>query len=457
MKDAITITGIEIADLGCIREFSAKLGAVNLVIGENGQGKTTILDSVRSMFEGGSDPDMIRNGAESGTITITLSNGYSATKKITKEGYDLKVRNADGGIVKRPAEYMKALAPGLAFDPIAFLDSEPKERAAFLLRTLPLTFSADEVNAALIVPKLTTDANLQRVNELRDGVYEERRALNASVRDLEGTIADMAKALPTEDDKDWGAERERVEREIGEIAGKITATKAQIELDLTQLKGVIDEASDNEADGIRQQIATLQLKIATLQLKIREIHDGAAAEKVALDKEAAAVIAFETAYLESQRATLSLDLGTVRQRADQAQQSVGVRKAIADRRETLKGHVSREMRLTKSIKDLDALKVAKLKELPIKGLDLRMAKATPVILIDGIPLERLNRQQQIFVAIQAVSQSSGTLPLILCEVAELSDVHLNELTEVASSAGLQLILARWANGEPLQVRQPVAA
>ena len=110
------------------------------------------------------------------------------------------------------------------------------------------------------------------------------------------------------------------------------------------------------------------------------------------------------------------------------------------------------MRLTKVLKALDELKHTKLKELPIEGLDLKMdKKGNPIILIGETPLDKLNRQAQLFMAIQAVSMASGRLPLILCEAAEIDDKNLADLTGATAEAGMQLILARWMNDAPLRV------
>jgi dihydroorotate dehydrogenase len=74
-----------------------------------------------------------------------------------------------------------------------------------------------------------------------------------------------------------------------------------------------------------------------------------------------------------------------------------------------------------------------------------------VILIDGIPLDKLNRQQQLYVAIQAVTLAAGRMPLVICEAAELDDEHLREVAEACEAGGIQLVVARWTNKDPLRV------
>lgn len=432
MSEKVYVERIDIQNIGGLEEFHAELGAINLVVGENGTGKSSVLNALEIVLGGGSDPDLIHNKHDHGEVLLTLSDGTTVHKSMERDGSaDLKIRTRDGGAVKAPATYLKTLAAGLGFDPIAFLESDPKERAAFLLQNLPLTFSADSVNDALGSPILSAPVTLQKLNELRLGNYDERTSLNRKTRDLEGTIKDMERALPADPGKNWSAERDRLSGKLSTVGAEIRTLASQIELEAEQEK--------------TRKRSEIQEKIAALN---RELSD----HLVVVEKTAAATLAESTATLESERASLSEELGTAKARADQEQQAVGIRNAIVDRKKALEGHISEEMRLSKVIERLDKLKHAKLKELPIDGLDLKVdSKGRPVILIGGLPLDKLNRQQQLYVAIQAVSLAEGKLPLILCEAAELDDKHIEELSEAAKGAGLQLVLARWKNHSPLEV------
>lgn len=431
MSAPIYLKRIEVRDLGGVQQFSAELGSVALIVGENGAGKTTLLESIRTILEGGSDPDLVRAGCDSGEVTLELSTGHVARKTIKADGYELSVRSPEGGVIKAPASWVKEIAPPTSFDPIAFLEADPKERAAFLLKTLPLSFTAPEVNEALGMPVATGTITLQRLNELRDGKYEERKQLNRQARDLEGTISDMRKALPADDGKDWGAERDRLAAEVAGIDGKIKTLTAEVELEA-------DQAKQQKRSEIEQKIAALE----------KELGDYIAL----VDRTATQAITEQTGELRDEQARLSLDLGEARAKADQQQQAAGIKKAIDERVKALDGFALKEIRLDQALKAIDALKHKKLKELPIAGLDLKAdSRGRPVILIDGIPLDKLNRQQQLYVAIQAVTLAAGRMPLVICEAAELDDDHLREVAEACEAGGIQLVVARWTNNDPLRV------
>ena len=426
------LSGIRVRNLRGVKSFDAKLSMISVIVGENGVGKTTLLSSIAEILEGGHDPDEVMNGADEATIELTLSDGSQAIKTITRAGYNLDVRNPDGSPKKAPATWLKSLAPGLAFDPISFLAADPKERAAFLLKTIPLTFTAAEVDHAVGAPTATGPVSLQRLNEIRDGKYEERKNLNVERRNLEGTIADMTKALPDDEGaKDWGAERDRLAAEVSGIDGEIARLATEIELEAEQ--------SRNEKSlAIRKQIDALEMELGEFLTMVNHA--------------AAQCVAEQTGELKARQNALSLDLGTARAKADEQQRSAGVRNAIDERKKSFEGYTLKEIRLTDTLNAIDSLKNQKLRELPIEGLDLRSdSRGRPVILVDGIALDKLNRQKQIYLAIQAVSLACGQMPVMICEVAELDEPHIVELSEAANSAGIQLVLATRMRDEPLAV------
>lgn len=429
-EEQLYITALDIRDVGGIQRFRARVGKTAIVVGANGQGKTSLLSAVQSVLEGGHDADLLRLGCERGEVCLTLSNGSQILKVITPKESTLDVRTKDGGIVKAPATYVKSIVPSISFDPIGFLNADPKERAAFLLKTLPLTFTDAEVNGVLEVPAVTGPVPLQRLNELRDGRYQERADVNRQIRDLEGTVADMEKSLPPGNDTNWSDERDRLEKSVAEVGNKISTITAEIALEAEQTKSK---------------------KQAEIQKSINALQEALSNYTALVDKTAAETLAEQTRELEAERASLTGYLGEAKVKSEEQQRSAGVREVIEKRRGSIKGFSEKSDRLSAVIKSLDDLKVRKLKELPIQGLDLTVEKGKPIIRIDGIALDQLNRQQQLFIAIRAVSLAAGRLPLILCEVAELDDEHLKELTSATEEAGIQLIVARWANGQELKV------
>jgi energy-coupling factor transporter ATP-binding protein EcfA2 len=432
-EERIYITRVTINNFGGITHFEAKLGQVALISGRNGSGKSSVLDALRTIFDGGSDPSQIRHGCEWADIEIEFSTGHKAIKSIWPTRYELVVSSPEGGIIRAGKTWLDSLTPALSFDPIGFLNAEPKKRADWLLSKMPLVFTAEEVEAATKQPGIVRGTcGLEKINEIRTGRYEQRTTVNRRSEELTGAIQTMRRALPIEEvSVDWSALRDQLATRHSEISGEIEAAALKV-----------DAEAQKEKTGKRQEITA---KIAELQAEL-------AAYLAEVDTEAAKVIANATRELEAERATVSEELGQARANADAAMRVKGQLQAIDESSQIQKGYVMEAFNLTTQIEALDALKHQKLKEVPIAGFDMKFEGRKPVITIEGVPLDRLNRQQQLYVAMQAVTQASGKLPLVLCECAELDDAHMDELAGAMKEQGLQLIVARWDNDGPLAVK-----
>jgi recombinational DNA repair ATPase RecF len=429
----LRLASIDVRDVGGVQHFAAQMSAINIIVGENGTGKTSLLAAIDSVFSGGHDPDLIRQGAEKAIIVLTLTDGTIIRKTIKAKDSELEILTSDGGKKRAPASYLKELASGIAFDPVAFLEAEPKQRAKFLLDKLPLHFTVHEINEALDAIVEVRSADLARFNEIRDGAYSKRTDICRRFRDVEGVVTQMQSALPSDDSADWSAKRDALQQQIATIKERMEAVGYEVEA------------------ALREKVSALT---SGLELAVSNLREEYEKNKAHASAKASDLKNRELKVMEDQARAVALELGEVRQKAEQQARAAGVREALELNCKQLSEMNMEEMRLTRVIKALDELKHRKLKELPVAGLDIRIDKGQPVILIDNIPLDKINRQQQIFCAIQvAVAAGLGRLSLMICEAAELSDTYVAELTTAAKAAKLQLVLARWKNGAPLAVEE----
>lgn len=192
---------VPITNIKGIASLKLEAGAVTVIAGENGVGKTSVLDAVSTVFDGGHCPDLIRHGADKAEVILTLDDGVTIRKAITAKNSDLEVKTEDGGVAT--ANYVKRLAESFAFDPFGLLEAKPKERAAWLLKNGNITFSADEVNAAVGVPVVRQSIDLERLESIRQGKYSERTEVNRRLRDLQGAISEQKAMLPPAMETDW--------------------------------------------------------------------------------------------------------------------------------------------------------------------------------------------------------------------------------------------------------------
>lgn len=122
-------------------------GAVVRVTGRNGQGKTSVLDSIYLALDqrkvDAAAP--IHKGAKKATIKLNLGE-ITVERVITPKGSDLKVTAADGTRHARPQDFLNSLLGELSFDPQAFDRMKPLEQFEQLRRVCKVTVDFDDLN-----------------------------------------------------------------------------------------------------------------------------------------------------------------------------------------------------------------------------------------------------------------------------------------------------------------------
>jgi recombinational DNA repair ATPase RecF len=95
----VKVIGITIDNVLGIEHFEFRPGAVSILAGRNGVGKTSVLEAIRSALRGGHDPSLLRRGAEKGSVLLRLEDGTQITKTIGREASPLKVSLPGAGRV----------------------------------------------------------------------------------------------------------------------------------------------------------------------------------------------------------------------------------------------------------------------------------------------------------------------------------------------------------------------
>src|SRR5690349_17447478 len=110
------ITRIEAENIRGITNGVLEPRTITVLKGGNGTGKTSWLDSVRVVFDGGYDPLIIRNGEKKARVEMTLDDGTICTRVLNaeKKTSTLTVKSADGEVVKSPKSYIDAIADTFA-------------------------------------------------------------------------------------------------------------------------------------------------------------------------------------------------------------------------------------------------------------------------------------------------------------------------------------------------------
>jgi hypothetical protein len=179
MDDALHIIGLRAENIKRLRAVEIRPDP-NLVIvgGRNGQGKTSLLDSIWFALGGkaaqADTPHPIRDGESEASVQLDLG---QLTIERTWRGAasSLTVRSRDGSKVMSPQAVLDALTGEMAFDPLAFAGLSPKLQRETLLGLVELPFDLDQLDAD------------------RKAAYDERTDVNRRARALDARI----EATPT--------------------------------------------------------------------------------------------------------------------------------------------------------------------------------------------------------------------------------------------------------------------
>ena len=258
---------------------------VNVIVGHNGDGKTTILDAIthgllgysaRSEKGGGKQDLMVRSGAKQGTITMAISTDGSEpltlTRTVKSGGGELAIEGQAGNktvLQENVLDYLGMTAPVLsaALSTNAFVhDMKPSEQKSMLFALLDLYF--DRANITDQVMQEAVDDNtlveqadaMERLlkaapdnlftgeastfEKLHKHFYDLRRVTNRTIKELgEDKPVSPVPSLPDKADVVDQLEELREEK---------------AELQKQQVQSVSDE---RQRSRLQEQIETLTLRL----------------------------------------------------------------------------------------------------------------------------------------------------------------------------------------------------
>lgn len=422
----VTITRIEINNIKGIAFCELKLAgrALTVLKGQNASGKTSILDAISSVFQGGSDPDLIRKGEKSGKVVIELSDGHVIRKIQTASGARLEVITAEGEKEPGgPMEFVSKLAKSFSFDPLAFCRAPKKERVEFLLRAMPLEFTGAEMRGLKLgqIPVggpleslVGSDSklNLPEFDKIRATVYDRRRTANVSVKDLDAAVASLRRSLPAEGQQtNWSAVLKEEQAKLDKAGKMRDEEMAAILAEAQRAKDAAREAYDAEIQTINGQVQ---------------------------EANAAVVSEYEKAVAPHQQR-----VGEAQANLKRSGEVEGLSRHLEEQRDKLAAKSEEADSLDRALTCLDALRAAKLDTLPIAGLEIRDGE----VYRDGIPFDHVNQQRQYITSFEVAALQFGDLPFIVADEFEHLDAEQQKgFAEWLEGSEVQVIVACVDNG-----------
>lgn len=148
-------------------------GNLVIVAGKNGQGKSSVLDSIAAALGGANSkttPKPIRDGEDRAEIVLETEE-LTVTRVFTPSGSRLTLNSKDGAKYPKAQAKLDELVGNLSMDPLAFTLLDDKKQLAQLLDLVDLPFDPDELEAE------------------RKQVFEDRTAVNRRVKEFESALA----------------------------------------------------------------------------------------------------------------------------------------------------------------------------------------------------------------------------------------------------------------------------
>lgn len=156
-------------------------GNLVIVAGKNGQGKSSVLDSIAAALGGANSkttPKPIRDGEDRAEIVLETED-LTVTRVFTPSGSRLTLTSKDGAKYPKAQAKLDELVGNLSMDPLAFTLLDDKKQLAQLLDLVDLPFNPDQLEAE------------------RKQVFDERTAVNRRVKEFESALAQFGE-LPAE-------------------------------------------------------------------------------------------------------------------------------------------------------------------------------------------------------------------------------------------------------------------
>jgi DNA repair exonuclease SbcCD ATPase subunit len=438
---------VDITDIRSIAQMTMKPGALNVISGDNGEGKTSVLMAIEAVFKGGHRPNLRRNldqgkvlpggapaparYAKKGEVKFTIDyDGVDvfATRTITEKRSTLDVSRADGmPVPETPQEFVEHLASGFGFDPLSFIEAKPKERLAYLQRALGINFSPDEVVIASGM-KPAAAVDLDGLELIRKQVYDTRTKVNTLKTQALATVKRLSASVEADVEANWPAVVKGIEeardRELRSIAGREMTVMEEA---MAARKGI--DARFDEAIRLLNVARAKQLRAADVA-EAEALKEAGAGQQAVLDK-------------------LTAELATAQERARKAAQVEIWRGEVRLAEKDAAAHEAGSVALTAKLDAVDALKKRKLQSLEdrIPGMEPRDGE----LYVDGLPFDDINTGEQYMRAFQVAALAPGDLGMMVADRVEaLGPDNWDSFQNAALASGLQVFATRVTSG-PLEV------
>lgn len=468
---------IKIKNLFGITEYEANGKSLELV-GENGAGKTSVIDAIRYALTNKSDREyIVRKGETEGEIIIETDNGLRINRKPRTNQADYKSVKKDGREVGSPESFLKDIFTPLQLNPIEFMGMGKKEQNSIILDMIQFNWDLNWIKEQFgeIPPEIDYSQNILSVlNDIQaeNGYYfRARRDLNRDIRNKKAFITDIADGIPAgytvekwedinlsemytkiETIRKENAQIERAKQLVETRDNKVRAFQADKEIAISALERE-QSATKNR---LEKQIERLKAEIQAAEKELSGLEEKKTDKLAVINKGYEAQVAKYDAQVEEYKELADKEAGDYSQLQEEAAHA-----------EEMKGYVNEYRRMERLQEEVEELsgesveftkKIEKARTLPGEILEkatipidgLTVENGIP--LINGLPVSNLSDGQKLDLCVDVALQKPNGLQIILIDgVEKLSTKMRKALYKKCKDRGLQFIATRTTDDEDLTV------
>lgn len=473
------ISKIKIRNLFGITEQELDGHSVELT-GENGVGKSSVIDAIRYALTNKSDRKyIIRNGENEGEIIVETDSGLSIDRKAKTTQSDYKSIKQNGTAVGSPEAFLKTLFVPLQLNPMEFIQMSEKEQNTVILNLIKFDWDLETIRGWFgeIPQDVNYDQNILAVLydiQKEDGYYfQHRQDINRDIRAKKAVIKDISDSLPIGYDGatwenanigDLYTQIERIRKENHDIEyakqmidghdQKVRKFQADREIALAAL----DREITAEGNQIDTELASLEERIKSLKDKKASLAGKKADREKAIEGEyKAAVAKFEAEVAEyaemAKKNTKPVDhLISEADNTEKMKSHVGEWKRMLSIEEDVADLEEQSKILTSKIEKARTLpgEILETAEIPVKGLTVKDG----IPLINNLPISNLSDGEKLSLCVDIAVQNPGGLQIILMDgVEKLSEKNRKALYDTCKAKGLQFIATRTDDASELTVTE----
>jgi len=384
-------------------------GSVVVVRGNNGQGKSSVLDSIAYALGGKSlqPAKVIRDGEKEAIVRVELD-GLTIERKWTSNDRSvLEVRAADGSKVSSPQTMLDSLVGRLSFDPLAYLSMPPAKQLEALQKVVGLDF--------------------RELDEQRKRAYDERTEVNRKVNHTKIQLEPL---------RDFSDTEPVSLAELSDQVAALSSRRADEQAAAKKLKALVDDrraaahrvkAQETRLENLRRQLEQESAHLQELMLEAERLERTDTSELQAVaDHELETIEELETVKAKIKDAEL------INERARKVAERRRLEKVLGD-------HEGESYALTKQIEKIDAIKLSKIEaaRFPVPGLSFGEVG----VLYNGQPFEQASQAEKLRVSLGMGLALNPTLKVLLIRDASLLDEKSLQLVAAqAAEAGAQVWL-----------------